>query len=128
MPEHSETAEQPLPHPWANRRMRGGDVPRRPAHPWATRNKADADARPLYPVFSERVSAQVSTPRPARPISRRQDEEARALELELELLAEADSSAVGSDPGADGGRGSGRTAGRGPACGGSAAGWWRCRR
>jgi serine/threonine-protein kinase PknG len=105
MPEHSETAEQPLPlpHPWANRRMRGTEVPRRVAHPWSTRRAASPDARPLYPVFSERFSTQSGQLRPVRPVTRRQEDR------ELELLSEDDSFATEADPGAGTGRGSGRT-------------------
>ncbi len=38
MPEHPSASDRPLAHPWANRRMRGTDVPRRTSHPWATRH------------------------------------------------------------------------------------------
>jgi len=109
MPEQSETSEQPLPHPWANRRTRGGEVAQQPAHPWATRSPADPDVQFPYPVFSERFSAQASPQRPARPVARRQDDRDLALERELELLGDADSCATESDLESDTGRGSGRT-------------------
>ncbi|MFF3569933.1 serine/threonine-protein kinase [Nocardia jiangxiensis] len=102
MPEHSEAPDQPLPHPWANRRMRGSEMPRRSTtHPWATRGPVPPEGRIPNSVLSERFSAQR-----ARPVARRRDE----AEFELELLAESDSAAVESDPEADTGGGSGRSA------------------
>ncbi|MEV4128518.1 tetratricopeptide repeat protein [Nocardia sp. NPDC049707] len=51
MPEQPSASENPLPHPWANRRMRGTEVPRRTPHPWATRgmSKLEPSQRRQHP-------------------------------------------------------------------------------
>ncbi|WP_433202682.1 tetratricopeptide repeat protein [Nocardia sp. CA-107356] len=51
MPEQPSASENPLPHPWANRRMRGTEVPRRTPHPWATRgmSKVEPSQRRQHP-------------------------------------------------------------------------------
>ncbi|MEV6139409.1 tetratricopeptide repeat protein [Nocardia sp. NPDC051990] len=50
MPEQPSASENPLPHPWANRRMRGTEVPRRTPHPWATRGmKHEPSQRRQHP-------------------------------------------------------------------------------
>ncbi|WP_433602290.1 tetratricopeptide repeat protein [Nocardia sp. CA-135953] len=51
MPEQPSASENPLPHPWANRRMRGTEVPRRTPHPWATRgmSKLETSQRRQHP-------------------------------------------------------------------------------
>ena len=78
MPEHSEAPDQPLPHPWANRRMRGSELPRRSTtHPWATRSPVPPEGRIPNPILSERFSEQR-----ARPVAGRRDEG----EFEPELL------------------------------------------
>ncbi|WP_330257041.1 serine/threonine-protein kinase PknG [Nocardia sp. NBC_00565] len=57
MPEHPSASENPLPHPWANRRMRGTEVPRRTPHPWATRGmpKAEPSQRLPHPWSQPRT-------------------------------------------------------------------------
>ncbi|MFI2282708.1 serine/threonine-protein kinase [Nocardia beijingensis] len=49
MPEHPSASDRPLAHPWANRRMRGTDVPRRTSHPWATRHLLKTEVPPRLP-------------------------------------------------------------------------------
>ncbi|WP_280268416.1 serine/threonine-protein kinase [Nocardia wallacei] len=43
MAEQSGASDQPLPHPWANRRMRGTEVPSRAPRPWSTRRVAKSE-------------------------------------------------------------------------------------
>ncbi|MGF6887626.1 serine/threonine-protein kinase PknG [Nocardia sp. GAS34] len=103
MPEQSRSSDPAILHPWADRRMRGGEAASRAADPWSTRRPVDPAARPLYPVFSERVSAQEL----ARPVARKPD--AQALAGELDLLSETDFAAVQGDLGLGLGPASGRT-------------------
>ncbi|WP_434086122.1 tetratricopeptide repeat protein [Nocardia sputorum] len=49
MPEHPSASDRPLAHPWANRRMRGTEVPRRTSHPWATRHLLKTEVPPRLP-------------------------------------------------------------------------------
>lgn len=49
MPEHPSASDRPLAHPWANRRMRGTEVPRRTSHPWATRHLLKTEVAPRLP-------------------------------------------------------------------------------
>ncbi|MGW4241390.1 tetratricopeptide repeat protein [Nocardia sp. NPDC004722] len=51
MPEQPGTANKPVPHPWANRRMRGTEGPRPVSNPWATRRPGSTTpAPPAAPV------------------------------------------------------------------------------
>ncbi|MGW0183555.1 hypothetical protein, partial [Nocardia sp. NPDC003345] len=44
MPEHPSSPERPLPPPWSKRRIRGADMPRRPAHTWSTRRTTSSES------------------------------------------------------------------------------------
>ncbi|MBB5918738.1 serine/threonine-protein kinase PknG [Nocardia transvalensis] len=100
MSERSGTSEHPLPHPWANRRMRGTEIPVKP-HPWSAPRPVEAPQRfgaHTGKLVAETAPVQPLPRTPAHPVRRGTPpapeqpplEELSATEAELRLLAEAD--------------------------------------
>ncbi|WP_280389341.1 serine/threonine-protein kinase [Nocardia wallacei] len=98
MSERSGTPDHPLPHPWANRRMRGTEIPAN-AHPWSAGRPVD----PAQRFGGPQTGKLVSGTQPAQLFSRGTEratadddgpgtagQELSATEAELRLLAEAD--------------------------------------
>lgn len=86
MPEQPSAADRPKPHPWANRRIRGGEVPRRATHPWATRR---VGAPPPEPA-SRLSAAALLDDAPAQRLSRERDPDAELDLLEADDFDDAD--------------------------------------
>ncbi|MFB7718535.1 tetratricopeptide repeat protein [Nocardia sp. NPDC056100] len=62
MPDQPSTSDRRRPNPWADRRIRGTEMPARMAHPWATRRpgKADIAHAPERPITPPSMKREVS--------------------------------------------------------------------
>ncbi|AHH16429.1 putative serine/threonine-protein kinase PknG [Nocardia nova SH22a] len=81
MPERPDT---PLPHPWANRRIRRSEVPGPDSHPWATRRsggEASQRLRADAPAADNLTAGDSATPNPATGLSLRSALAASGLDL-----------------------------------------------